>query len=107
MLASARSFWFGRVGMRALALSRTVHMAGTAAILGWLVRVGLPRPGGSPGRRLDEHRRRGSERHTPRGGRVGDRGNGKPAGPTDGLLHTEKTRGFISHVQFRESPLAL
>jgi hypothetical protein len=25
---------------------------------------------------------------------------------TDGLLHTEKKRGFISHVQFRESPLA-
>ena len=25
---------------------------------------------------------------------------------TDGLLHTEKKRGFISHVQFRENPLA-
>jgi streptogramin lyase len=25
---------------------------------------------------------------------------------TDGLLHTEKKRGFISQVQFRESPLA-
>ena len=25
---------------------------------------------------------------------------------TDGLLHTEKKRGFISHVQFREGPLA-
>jgi streptogramin lyase len=25
---------------------------------------------------------------------------------TDGLLHTEKRRGFISHVQFRGSPLA-
>ena len=25
---------------------------------------------------------------------------------TDGLVHTEKKRGFISHVQFRESPLA-
>jgi streptogramin lyase len=25
---------------------------------------------------------------------------------TDGLMHTEKRRGFISHVQFRENPLA-
>jgi len=25
---------------------------------------------------------------------------------TDGLVHTERKRGFISHVQFRDNPLS-